>query len=49
MKGEKFYKGEFINVNPIDKVKENEGYFKYVSESSATFEYVKIIKEFAKK
>jgi hypothetical protein len=49
MKGEKFYKGEFINVNPIDRVKEDENYFNYVDENSATSEYVKIIKEFAKK
>ena len=49
MKHEKFYKGEFINVNPIDKVKENEGYFDYVDKKSATSEYVKIIKQFAKK
>jgi len=49
MKREKFYKGEFINVNPIDKVKENGDFFDYVDNSSATVEYVKIIKEFAKK
>jgi hypothetical protein len=49
MKHEKFYKGEFINVNPIDRVREDENYFNYVDDNSATIEYVKIIKEFAKK
>lgn len=49
MKREKFYKGEFINVNPIDKVRENGDFFDYVLSDSATIEYVKIIKEFAKK
>jgi hypothetical protein len=49
MRHEKFYKGEFINVNPIDRVREDENYFNYVDDNSATIEYVKIIKEFAKK
>ena len=49
MKTTKFYKGEFININPISKVIENENYFDYVDKNSATINYVKIIKEFAKK
>lgn len=49
MKREKFYKGEFINVDPIQKVIENYNFFDYVSENSATKEYVKIIQEFSQK
>jgi hypothetical protein len=49
MKTTKFYKGEFINVNPIEKVKEDNNFFDYVDKNSATINYVKIIKEIAKK
>jgi hypothetical protein len=48
-KGVKFYKGEFINVNPLDKLRENENYFRYVNKNSTTIKYVEIMKTLVKK
>jgi len=44
LKATKFYKGEFINVNPLDKLKENINYFDYVDSDSSTIKYVDIMK-----
>jgi hypothetical protein len=44
LKTTKFYKGEFINVNPLDKLKENINYFNYVDSDSSTIKYVDIMK-----
>ena len=48
LKSTKFYKGEFINVNPLNKLKENINYFDYVDENSATIKYVEIMKRIVK-
>jgi hypothetical protein len=45
----KFYKGDFINVDPIEKLKENSSYFDYVDTKSSTIKYIDIIKEYIKK
>ena len=44
LKDTKFYKGEFINVNPLDKLKENINYFDFVDTNSSTIKYVEIMK-----
>ena len=44
----KFYKGEFIDINPIDKLKENIKYFDYIESNSSTIKYVDIMKEILK-
>lgn len=49
MKKTKFYKGEFINVNPLDKLRENENYFDYVDPKSTTIKYVEVMKSILKK
>jgi hypothetical protein len=49
MKNKKFYKGEFINVNPIEKLIENPNYFDYIENNSSTIKYVEIIKSLIKK
>lgn len=40
MKNTKFFKGEFINVNPIELVETNKNYFDYVDKKSSTIKYV---------
>lgn len=49
MKDTKFYKGEFIDVNPIEKLRENENFFDYVDPKSTTIKYVEVIKSLVKK
>ena len=49
LKTTKFYKGEFINVNPFDKLKENPNYFNYVDKNSSTIKYIEIMKSIIKK
>jgi hypothetical protein len=45
----KFYKGEFINVDPIEKLKQNPKHFDYIDKSNATIKYVDVIKSFVEK
>lgn len=49
LKNTKFFKGDFINVNPLEKLKENINYFDYVDNNSATKKYVELMKEIIKK
>ena len=44
LKHNKFYKGEYINVNPLDKLKENPNFFDYVDKNSSTIKYIDIMK-----
>lgn len=44
-----FYKGEFINVSPLDKLKENTSFFDYIDKNSATTKYVEIMKRVVEK
>lgn len=48
MSGSKFYKGQFININPLNKLKENINYFNYVDKNSATIKYVDVMKSLIK-
>lgn len=45
----KFYKGDFINVDPIEKLREDNNYFNYVDKNSSTIKYVDIMKEYIQK
>ena len=45
----KFYKGDFININPLDKLKEDINFFDYVSSQSSTKKYVEVMKSLVKK
>jgi hypothetical protein len=45
LKNRKFYKGEYINVNPLEKIKENINHFDYIEKTSSTNEYIKIMKK----
>jgi hypothetical protein len=44
-----FYKGEFINVNPIEKLKENHNFFDYIDKNSSTMKYIEIMKKIIEK
>jgi len=48
-KQDKFYKGDFINSNPLDKLKENINFFDYVSSQSSTKKYVEVMTSLVKK
>jgi hypothetical protein len=49
LKDTKFYKGEYINVDPIQKLKENQNHFNYIDNDSATIKYIEVMKSFIKK
>jgi hypothetical protein len=46
LKSSKFYKGEYIDVNPIEKLRENPIYFDYIDVDSCTIKYIEIMKSF---
>jgi hypothetical protein len=48
LKRSKFYKGEFINVNPLQKLKENINYFDYIESNSSTIKYIEQMKKVIK-
>jgi hypothetical protein len=48
-KKDKFYKGDFINSNPLDKLKEDINFFNYVSSQSSTKKYVEVMESLVKK
>jgi hypothetical protein len=48
LKKRMFYKGDYININPIDKLSENENYFDYVDSSNSTSAYIKLMKDYIK-
>ena len=48
-KKNKFYKGDFINSNPLDKLKEDINFFNYVSSQSSTKKYVEVMISLVKK
>jgi hypothetical protein len=45
----KFYKGEYINVNPIQKLIENPNHFDYVDKNNATIKYIDVMKSYTQK
>jgi hypothetical protein len=49
MKDRKFYKGEFIEEDPIEKLRSNKNYFDYIDNQSSTIKYVDIIRSYIKK
>ena len=40
----KFYKGEYINVDPIEKLRNNPKHFDYVEVNSSTIKYIEVMK-----
>jgi hypothetical protein len=49
LKRRKFYKGDYINVSPLDLLKENINHFDYVEENSSTKKYIELMKDIIKK
>lgn len=49
LKTTKFFKGEYINVNPIENLKLNEKHFDYVDKNSSTIKYIEVMKSYIKK
>jgi hypothetical protein len=45
LKRSKFYKGEYINVNPLDRLRQNINHFDYVEKDSSTIKYIEIMKK----
>lgn len=44
LKNKKFFKGDYINVNPLEKLRENMKHFDYIEPTSATVKYIDIMK-----
>jgi len=49
LKKTKFYKGEFINENPIKKLIEDPTYFDYVDIKSSTIKYIEVMRSYIEK
>jgi hypothetical protein len=49
LKNTKFYKGDYINVNPLDKIREDENFFNYIDKNSSTIKYIEVMKSVVKK
>ena len=47
--GKVFYKGEFINIDPIQKLKEDPNFFDFVENTSSTVKYIDNMKSYIKK
>ena len=45
----KFFKGDFIDKNPINILKEDFGYFDYIDETNSTIKYINELKVLVKK
>jgi hypothetical protein len=48
LKNKKFYKGDYININPIERIKENFNYFDYIDNNSITIKYIDVMKSLVK-
>lgn len=46
LKSKMFYKGEYINVNPIEKLRENPNKFDYVDKNNASWKYIELMKQY---
>ena len=49
LKSTKFYKGEYINVDPIQKLRENINHFDYIDPQSSTIKYIDNMKSYIQK
>ena len=49
LKKTKFYKGDFINVDPIKKLIEDPTYFNYVDSKSSTIKYIEVMESYIEK
>jgi hypothetical protein len=49
LKSTKFYKGDFINVDPLAKLREYVEYFYYIDKDSSTIKYIENMKSYIQK
>ena len=49
MRIKSFYKSDFINVNPLNVLKNNINFFDFIEKDSATNLYVELMKSISKK
>ena len=49
LKKTKFYKGEYINIDPIQKLIEDPTYFDYVDIKSSTIKYIEVMRSYIEK
>lgn len=49
LKTTKFYKGDYINIDPILKMKENPNHFDYIDKDSSTIKYIENMKSYIQK
>jgi len=45
----KFFKGDFIQVDPLDKLKQDSNCFDYIEKSSSTVKYIEVMKSYLQK
>jgi len=48
LKDKKFFKGDYININPLEMLKSNIDFFEYIESTSATRKYIDIMKRVIK-
>ena len=48
LKDKKFFKGGYINADPIQSLRDNPSHFDYVEENSSTIKYIEVMKSFIK-
>ena len=46
LKNKMFYKGQYININPITELKNNPNIFDYIDSKNSTFKYIELMKSF---
>ena len=44
LKDRKFYKGEYINEDPLKKIENNPNYFDFIEKNSSTIKYIEVMK-----
>lgn len=49
MKNRCFYKGDYIEKNPIERIQKDSAYFDYVDKNSATIKYLNEMKTLIQK
>lgn len=49
LKSSKFYKGDYIHVNPLDMLNQDINYFNYVDNNSSTKKYIEVMIDIIKK
>jgi hypothetical protein len=49
LKTTKFYKGDYINIDPILKMRENPNHFDYINKDSSTIKYMENMKSYIQK